>query len=62
LQEWNGKQITAAIKNSSTAEDLAALIHRHIDSMNAISLSAAIMKLIGLQVQQPQLYAVCVHR
>jgi hypothetical protein len=62
LQVWHGKQITAAIRNSSTAEQLAALLHRHIDSMNSISLSAAIMKLSKLQVQQPQLYDACVKR
>jgi hypothetical protein len=62
LQVWNGKQITAAIKNSSTEEQLAALIHQHIDSMNAINLSAAIMKLSKLQAQQPQPYDVSVQR
>jgi hypothetical protein len=62
LQVWNGKQVTAAIKNSSTPEQLAALIHRHIDNLNAISLSAGIMKLCKLQEKQPQLYAVCVQR
>jgi hypothetical protein len=62
LQVWNGKQITAAIKNSSTTGQLAALIDQHIDSMNTISLSAAIMKLFKLQAQQPQPYAVCLQR
>jgi hypothetical protein len=62
LQVWNGKQITAAIKNSSTAEQLAALILQHIGSMDAISLAAAIMKLSKLQVQQPQPYDACVQR
>jgi hypothetical protein len=57
---WHGKEITAAIKNSRTAEHLAALIHQHIGSMNGISLSAAILKLSKLQVQQPELSDVCV--
>jgi hypothetical protein len=56
------KQIIAAIMNSSTAEELAARITKHIDNMDAINLSAAIMKLCKLQVQQPQLYDACVQR
>jgi hypothetical protein len=60
LQVWHGSQITAAISNSSTAEQLEALIAQHIDSMNAINLSAAIMKLSRDKVQQPKPYAVCV--
>jgi hypothetical protein len=62
LKVWNGKQITAAIKNSSTEQQLANLLQQYIDSMNAISLSAAIMKLCKLQVQQPELYNACVKR
>jgi hypothetical protein len=62
LQMWTGKEITAAISNSSTAEQLAARIAQHIDSMNAINLSAAILKLSNLHVRQPKPYAVCVRR
>jgi hypothetical protein len=56
------KQVTAAVKDSSTAEELADVINQHIDSMNTFSLPAAIVKLYKLQVQQPPLYAACVQR
>jgi hypothetical protein len=62
LQVRVSKEITADIIHSSTAEQLAALINQHIDSMGAINLAAAIMKLSKLRVQQPQLYDSCVQR
>jgi hypothetical protein len=62
LQVRISKGITADIMNSNTAEELAAWIAKHIDSMDAINLSAAIMRLFKLGVQQPQLYDVCVQR
>jgi hypothetical protein len=62
LQVKISKGITADIMNSSTAEELAARIDQHIDRMDTINLSAAIMRLQKLRVQQPQPFAVCVQR
>jgi hypothetical protein len=55
-------QITAAIRDSSTEQQLAALIQQHLDSMDAINLAAAIMKLPKLRCRDQQLYVSCVQR
>jgi hypothetical protein len=61
-QVMSPSQITAAITDSSTEQQLAALIQQHLDSMNAINLAAAIMKLPKLRCRDQQLYASCVQR
>jgi hypothetical protein len=55
-------QITARIKNSSTEQQLGLLIQQHLDSMNAINLAAAIMKLQKVRCRDHQLYTACVQR
>jgi hypothetical protein len=62
VQIWNPPQITAAIKNSSSLQQLAALIQQHLDSMNAINLSAAIMNLPKMGCSDSQMYTACVQR
>ena len=62
MQATDPRQITAAIRNSSTQQQLATVILHHIDSMNAICLSAAISKLSKIRCNDPQLYAACVQR
>uniref|UniRef100_A0A383VQ77 RAP domain-containing protein n=1 Tax=Tetradesmus obliquus TaxID=3088 RepID=A0A383VQ77_TETOB len=61
-QVFNPRQLTALIRDSSTTQQLAALIQQHFDSMDTIHLSAAITKLSRVGCRDPQLYAACVQR
>ncbi|KAF6264328.1 hypothetical protein COO60DRAFT_1485562, partial [Scenedesmus sp. NREL 46B-D3] len=59
LQALHPAQITAAIRDCSTAEQLVALIQQHVGGMNAINLAAAITQLSRLRCRQRQPYTAC---
>jgi hypothetical protein len=62
LQGLNNRQVTAAITRCSSAQQLVRLIQQHLSSMDAISLSAAILKLSKLKCKEQQPYADCLQR
>jgi hypothetical protein len=62
LQVVSNRQVTAAIANCGSVQQLVQLIQQHLSSMDAISLSAAIFKLSKLQCSKQQPYADCLQR
>jgi hypothetical protein len=62
LQTLNPRRITALTRDCSTAEQLVAIIDRHLGSMDAINLAAAIVQLSRLRCTHPEAYAACLQR
>jgi hypothetical protein len=62
LQELSNPQVTAAIGNCGSEQQLVRLIQQQLSSMDAISLSAAIVRLSKLKCREQQLYADCLQR
>jgi hypothetical protein len=62
LQTASHWRLPSAIKGCSSVQQLVRLIQQHLSSMDAISLSAAILKLSKLKCKEQQPYADCLQR